>query len=99
MAILNIIEHLSIVDDTRSDINQKHDLIDLIFLVISAIISKCEGWQDIEHHGEEKLGWLRRYRLFKHGSTTKIHLSTNGTPIIFNISTRLSESKNPYRVG
>jgi predicted transposase YbfD/YdcC len=64
---LSIIEHLSVVEDTRSDINQKHDLIDVIFLVISAIASGCEGWQDIEYYGEEKLDWLRRYRLFEHG--------------------------------
>lgn len=64
---MSIIEHLSVVEDTRSDINQKHDLIDVIFLVISAIASGCEGWQDIEYYGEEKLDWLRRYRLFEHG--------------------------------
>lgn len=64
---MNIIEHLSVVEDTRSDINQKHDLIDVIFLVISAIASGCEGWQDIEYYGEEKLDWLRRYRPFEHG--------------------------------
>jgi predicted transposase YbfD/YdcC len=64
---LNIIEHLSVVEDTRSDINQKHNLIDVIFLVISAITSGCEVWQDIEYYGEEKLDWLRKYRPFEHG--------------------------------
>ena len=38
-----------------------------IFLVISAITSGCEGWQDIEYYGEEKLDWLRKYRPFVHG--------------------------------
>ncbi|ELC9558001.1 transposase family protein, partial [Vibrio alginolyticus] len=42
---MNLIEHLSVVQDTRSDINQKHDLIDVMFLVISAITSGCECWQ------------------------------------------------------
>lgn len=64
---MNLIEHLSVVEDTRSDINQKHDLIDVMFLVISAIASGCEGWQDIEFFGEEKLDWLRKYRPFEHG--------------------------------
>ncbi|MEZ9063888.1 MULTISPECIES: ISAs1 family transposase [unclassified Vibrio] len=64
---MNLIEHLSVIEDTRSDINQKHDLIDVMFLVISAIASGCEGWQDIEFYGEEKLSWLRKYRPFKHG--------------------------------
>ncbi|HIF5960634.1 TPA: ISAs1 family transposase [Vibrio parahaemolyticus] len=64
---MNLIEHLSVVEDTRSDINQKHDLIDVMFLVISAIASGCEGWQDIEFFGKEKLDWLRKHRPFEHG--------------------------------
>ncbi|RZP70376.1 ISAs1 family transposase [Vibrio vulnificus] len=64
---MNLIEHLSVIEDTRSDINQKHDLIDVMFLVISAIASGSEGWQDIEIYGEEKLDWLRKYRPFVHG--------------------------------
>ncbi|CAH8221214.1 transposase [Vibrio aestuarianus] len=67
MPILNLIEHLSVVEDTRSDINQKHDLFWVFFLFISAIASGCEGWQDIEFYGEEKLTWLRKYRPFEHG--------------------------------
>lgn len=38
-----------------------------MFLVISAITSGCEGWQDIETYGDEKLHWLRQYRPFTHG--------------------------------
>jgi len=64
---VNLLKHLSVVEDTRSDINQKHDLVDIIFLVISAITSGCEGWQDIETYGEHKLEWLRKYRRFEHG--------------------------------
>ena len=64
---MNIIEHLSVVEDTRSDINKKHDLIDIMFLIISAIASGSEGWQDIEIYGDSKLDWLRQYRPFKHG--------------------------------
>lgn len=55
------------VTENRSDINRKHDLVDVIFLVISAITSGCEGWQDIETYGDEKLHWLRKYRPFTHG--------------------------------
>ncbi|HIF9433871.1 TPA: ISAs1 family transposase, partial [Photobacterium damselae] len=64
---MSLLEHLSVVEDTRSDINQKHDLIDIIFLVISAITAGSEGWQDIETYGEHKLEWLRKYRPFTHG--------------------------------
>ncbi|WDS54346.1 ISAs1 family transposase [Vibrio aestuarianus] len=64
---MSLLDHLSVVEDTRSDINQKHDLIDVIFLVISAIAAGCEGWQDIESYGEHKEDWLKKYRPFKNG--------------------------------
>ncbi|NLR14687.1 transposase family protein, partial [Pseudoalteromonas peptidolytica] len=59
---MNLIEHLTVVEETRSDINKKHDLVDVIFLVISAIMAGAEGWQDIQLYGESKEGWLRQYR-------------------------------------
>ena len=37
---MTLIEHLTLVEETRSDINRKHDLVDVMFLVISAIISQ-----------------------------------------------------------
>ncbi len=33
---MTLIEHLSVVEVTRSDINRRHDLVDVMFLVISA---------------------------------------------------------------
>ena len=48
---MTLIEHLPFVEETRSDINRKHDLVDVMFLVISAIISGAEGWRDIETYG------------------------------------------------
>ncbi len=64
---MSLLERLTVVEDTRSDINQQHDLIDIISLVISAITADSEGWQDIETYDEHKLEWLRKYRPFTHG--------------------------------
>ncbi|MDE9570815.1 ISAs1 family transposase [Xenorhabdus bovienii] len=64
---MTLIEHLSIVEETRSDMNQKHDLIDVIFLVISAILAGAEGWQDIQTYGDAKKEWLKTYRPFSNG--------------------------------
>ena len=64
---MTLIEHLTLVEETRSDINRKHDLVDVMFLVISAIMAGAEGWQDIETYGESKADWLRKYRPFTHG--------------------------------
>lgn len=64
---MNLIEHLTLVEETRSDINQKHDLVDVIFLVISAIMAGAEGWRDIETYGDSKQDWLKQYRPFTNG--------------------------------
>ena len=49
----------------RSGINQKHDLVDVIFLVISAIMAGDEGWRNIEIYGDSKAVWLKQYRPFQ----------------------------------
>lgn len=64
---MTFIEYLSIVEDNRSDINKRHDLTDVIFLVISAIMAGAEGWQDIQQYGDAKEHWLKQYRPFKNG--------------------------------
>ena len=68
---MTLIEHLTLVEDNRSEINQKHDLVDVIFLVISAIMAGAEGWQDIETYGDSKADWLRKYRPFASGITRR----------------------------
>ncbi|TDB48164.1 ISAs1 family transposase [Photorhabdus khanii] len=64
---MTLMEHLSVVKETRSETNRKYDLIDVIFLVISAIMAGAEGWQDIETYGNAKIKWLRTYRPFLSG--------------------------------
>lgn len=64
---MTLIEHLTLVEETRSDINRKHDLVDVMFLVISAIMAGAEGWRDIETYGDAKADWLRQYRPFANG--------------------------------
>ncbi|HED1729753.1 TPA: ISAs1 family transposase, partial [Enterobacter hormaechei subsp. xiangfangensis] len=64
---MTLIEHLTLVEETRSDINRKHDLVDVMFLVISAIMSGAEGWRDIETYGNSKADWLRQHRPFANG--------------------------------
>ncbi|MGF1740506.1 ISAs1 family transposase [Vibrio profundum] len=64
---MSLLDHLSVVVDTRSHTSQKHDLIDVMFLIISAVAAGSEGWQAIESYGEHKLDWLRKYRPFENG--------------------------------
>ena len=64
---MSFIGHFAIVDVPRRDINVKHDMLDVLFLTVSAVISGAEGWKDIEEFGLEKVDWLRQYRPFVNG--------------------------------
>jgi len=68
---MSLFDHLSIIKDPRSPINREHDLVDIIFLVMSAIASGCEGWLEIEEFGIEHIDWLREHRPFASGIPTR----------------------------
>jgi hypothetical protein len=61
------IEHFSDLKDLRDDKNKRHQLMDILFLVIAAVISGAEGWEAIETFGKAKLDWLRTYFPFANG--------------------------------
>lgn len=61
MALQNLVEHFSKLEDPRIDRNKKHELIDVIVLCVCAVVSGAEGWSDIEEFGRAKLEWLRKY--------------------------------------
>ena len=64
MAFMDYFEEL---EDPRSHINKAHNLLDVLFLTISAILSGAEGWQDIKDFGDKKQDWLKKFRPFKAG--------------------------------
>lgn len=41
---MDFFAQLSLIEDSRSSVNRQHDLVDIIFLVMAAIVSGCEGW-------------------------------------------------------
>ena len=42
---MSFITHFESLEDKRSHINKKHDLLDVIFLTVVAILSGAEGWR------------------------------------------------------
>ncbi len=64
---MSIISHLETLNDPRTDINVKHDLIDVVFLTLSAVLSGADGWKSIQEFGELQLDWLRKHRAFANG--------------------------------
>lgn len=61
------IESCKHIVDPRIERCKKHDLLDILFLALSAVISGAEGWEDIELFGKRKLAWLRQFRPFTSG--------------------------------
>lgn len=68
---MSLFDQLNLIEDSRSHINRGHDLVDIIFLVLAAIASGCNGWLEIEEFGNENLSWLQKHRPFTHGIPTR----------------------------
>jgi predicted transposase YbfD/YdcC len=63
----NLLEHLSVIRDPRIERNKKHDLSEMLFVAVCAVISGAEGWADLVEFAESKLEWLRRFVRLEHG--------------------------------
>lgn len=57
------------MDDPRCNKrnNVDHPLTEMMFLVISAVVSGMNTWTEIQDFGEEKIDWLRRFFPYQHG--------------------------------
>lgn len=62
----SILEHFGDLPDPRED-NRRHQLIDIIAIVICASICGAEKWDDIESFGQSKEQWFRKFLELPHG--------------------------------
>lgn len=62
----HIKDHFSDMSDPRNE-NRRHNLIDIIFITICAVICNADKWEDVEDFGTAKLLWLKRYLELPHG--------------------------------
>jgi len=70
-----IIEHLQKVRDTRSHINQVYPVVEIAFLVITAMICGQNKWTDIKDFGEGNLDWLRQHLPYENGIPTRHNIA------------------------
>ena len=68
---MSLLTHLEHLEDNRKDINKDYELLDIIALTLSAVLSGAKGWKAIEIFGNSKLDWLRQYRSFANGIPTR----------------------------
>ncbi|MBO1519730.1 transposase family protein [Oceanisphaera sp. DM8] len=61
MIINTFVTHFADITDPRQLGKVDHKLFDIILLMILAVVSGAEGWEDIEMFGEERFDWLKLY--------------------------------------
>ena len=52
-------ESFSSITDTRQQAQVRHNLFDIIAMVIAGVIANCDGWHEIEDFCRHKEDWLR----------------------------------------
>ncbi|EKF3424981.1 TPA: ISAs1 family transposase [Escherichia coli] len=67
MELKKLMEHISIIPDYRQAWKVEHKLSDILLLIICAVVSGAEGWEDIEDFGETYLDFLKQYGDFENG--------------------------------
>lgn len=55
------------VTDPRAERGCNHDLLEMIFLTLTATICGANGWADVERFAKAKLSWFRRYVKLERG--------------------------------
>jgi predicted transposase YbfD/YdcC len=63
----DLLSHFSTLEDPRIERTKRYPLIEIIFLIISATISGCEGWKSIRDFGVLKLDWLQQFLPYQNG--------------------------------
>lgn len=61
------LEHFESIKDPRMDRTKKHKLIDILAIVICAVLSDAEGWDEIVEFAECKETWLKRFLTLDNG--------------------------------
>jgi thiamine kinase-like enzyme len=61
------IEFFTGIEDPRIERCKEHQLEDILFITIAAVICGAETWNDIENYGKAKEKWLSKYLKLPNG--------------------------------
>ena len=65
--IASIIHHFSSIEDPRVDRQKKHQLQDIFFIALCAVICGADNWVAIEEFGKAKIDWFTKLLGLQHG--------------------------------
>lgn len=63
----DFVSYFNSIPDPRIERCKRHELMDILFLSICAVLCGAEGWEEIENFGTAQLVWLRSYFPFSNG--------------------------------
>lgn len=59
--------HFENITDPRVDRGRNHNLLDMIFIALTASVCGANGWADIERFAKARILWFRRYLELEYG--------------------------------
>jgi predicted transposase YbfD/YdcC len=65
--IASIQQNFEKVTDPRVDRGRNHNLLEMIFITICAVLCGADGWADVERFGKAKRMWLEQFLQLPHG--------------------------------
>lgn len=63
----DVYKHFENLTDPRINRGKNHDLIEMIFLALTATICGAQGWADVERFAQSKREWFRQFVRLKEG--------------------------------
>jgi len=65
--VASIQESFERITDPRVNRGRNHDLLEMIFIAICAVICGADGWADVERFGKAKRDWLEQFLRLRNG--------------------------------
>ena len=63
----SFVQHFGTIEDPRRQASLRHQLVEVLFIAICAIIAGADDWVAIERFGQAKERWFKKFLLLKHG--------------------------------
>jgi len=58
------------LSDPRTGRHKQHYFGEILFIALAAIISQCEGFEDMERFAKGRESWLRKYHCYRRQSSS-----------------------------
>jgi predicted transposase YbfD/YdcC len=62
-----VYKHFVSLTDPRVNRGLNHELIEMVFVALTATICGAQGWADVERFAKSKLAWFRKFIRLEHG--------------------------------